>query len=80
LAGLRVDPTNQNVCDVIFWPPQPELWSPASVIQTAPLARILPEPNQGGGVAKVKFRLWDSEGNASLPLLQFQPAPDRDLA
>jgi YD repeat-containing protein len=66
LVGLRVDPAAPNTCDVIFW-------SPASVPQTAPLARILPEPNQGGGVAKVKFRLWDSEGNASLPLLQFQP-------
>ncbi|MBI4326909.1 MAG: hypothetical protein HY674_16845, partial [Chloroflexi bacterium] len=40
-------------------------------LNTAPLTRILPEPNAGGSLAHVDIRIWDAEGNASLPKLQF---------
>ncbi len=74
LAGLRVNPTNPATCNVILWPPQPVLNIPANLIhQTAPLARVLPAPAAGGTIADVHVRLWDSEGDASLPYLQFSP-------
>lgn len=73
LAGLLVDPVTPNRCDVIFWPPQTQLPQAASFPQTAPLARVLPTPSSGGNLANVRVRIWDAEGNASLPLLQFSP-------
>ena len=71
LAGLMVDPTNQSVCKVMFWAPQAELPKAPDVPQTAPITRILPDPNSGGSLADVDIRIWDAEGNASLPTLQF---------
>jgi len=72
LAGLLVDPATPNKCDVILWPPQSQLPSTTDFPQTAPLARILPSPNVGGAMAAVQVRIWDGEGNASLPLLEYQ--------
>lgn len=74
LIGLRVNPASPNSCDVIFWPPQIDLWKPANVPETAPVARILPTPSSGGGFAPVNIRLWDGEGNASLLFLQYSNA------
>ena len=74
LAGLLVDPATPNKCDVILWPPQPQLPQLLSPLQTAPLARILPAPNTGGTLATVRVRVWDAEGNAALPFLQYQRA------
>ena len=74
LAGLLVEPENSGVCKVMLWPPRAVLSSPQSVVfQTAPIARILPSPVSGGNSANVRIRIWDAEGNASLPLLQFSP-------
>jgi hypothetical protein len=42
-----------------------------NVVQTAPLTRILPAPNQGSGLALVRIMIWDAEGNASIPFLQY---------
>jgi YD repeat-containing protein len=73
LAGLMVDPTNQNVCNVIFWPPQAVLPTPQpSLIETAPYAAVIPSVNPLGSNAVVTIRLWDNEGNASTPFLQYQ--------
>ena len=72
LVGLRVDANAPNACSVIFWPPQSQLPQSIPVSQTAPLARILPVPNTGGALATVRVRLWDAEGNAALPFLQYQ--------
>ncbi len=74
LIGLRVDPTNQNRCDVIFWPPQAQLSQLVSLPQTAPAAAVLPSANPLGSVAVVTVRLWDAEGNSSTPFLQYQTA------
>jgi YD repeat-containing protein len=74
LLGLLVNPVTPNTCDVIFWPSQHHLPQATSFPQTAPLARVLPTPSSGGGLAKVQVRIWDGEGNASLPLLQYQIA------
>lgn len=74
LAGLRVDPTNPNVCDVIFWQPQPSLWTPAQVAQTAPATRILVGTNEGFGVTRLDVRIWDAEGNPSSPTVQYSPS------
>jgi hypothetical protein len=74
LVGLRVDPVSPNKCDVIFWPPQSQLPQIASVPQTAPAAAVLPSANPLGSVAVVTVRLWDAEGNASTPFLQYQLA------
>jgi len=72
LVGLRVEPTNQSRCDVIVWPPQSGLWTPAEVPQTAPITSILPDPNSGHGLATNQIRIWDNEGNAALLELQFR--------
>lgn len=72
LAGLRVDPTNQNRCDVIFWSPQAQLPQIVSVPQTAPSAAVIPSANSLGSNAVVTVRLWDNEGNDSTPFLQYQ--------
>lgn len=56
LVGLRVDPAAPNTCDVIFWPPQSELWKPADVPQTAPLAAIVTPPASGNGIALVNVQ------------------------
>ncbi len=73
LAGLMVSPTNQNVCNVIFWSPQAVLPTPQpSLIETAPSAAVIPSANPLGSNAVVTIRLWDNEGNASTPFLQYQ--------
>jgi len=72
LVGLRVDPTNQNVCDVILWPPESQLPQLPSLPQTAPAAAVLPQTNALGSPAAVTIRLWDAEGNAATPFLQYQ--------
>ena len=80
LAGLLVHPGTPNTCDLIYWPPQSSLPQPLNFPQTAPLTRVLPSTNVLGGLARVPIRLWDAEGNASLPLLQFQPAGSSNWA
>lgn len=72
LAGLRVDPNNPSACNVIFWPPQPAFETAPSVPQAAPSVAIQPSPNAVASLAQVLLRLWDNEGNASLPMLEFQ--------
>ena len=73
LVGLLVSPTNQNTCQVIFWQPQAVLPTPqTSTLETAPFAAILPSSNSLGSNAVVTVRLWDNEGDASTPFLQFQ--------
>ncbi len=73
LAALMIDPTNQNVCNVIFWSPQAVLPTPQpSLIETAPSAAVIPSANMLGSNAVVTVRLWDNEGNASTPFLQYQ--------
>jgi hypothetical protein len=73
LAGLMVSPTNPNVCNVIFWSPQAVLPMPQpSLIETAPSAAVIPSANALGSNAIVTIRLWDNEGNASKPFLQYQ--------
>ncbi len=73
LAGLLTGQTNQNSCNLIFWQPQAVLPTPTpSVIETAPYAAIIPSSATLGSNAVVTVRLWDNEGNASTPFLQFQ--------
>ena len=72
LIGLRVDPTNQSRCDLIFWSPQSQLPQLANLPNTAPAAAVLPATNTLGSLALVTNRLWDAEGNASTPFLQYQ--------
>ena len=72
LAGLRVDPVSPNKCDVILWSALSQLPQVASLPNTAPAAAVLPSPYALGRLAVVTNRLWDAEGNASRPFLQFQ--------
>jgi hypothetical protein len=73
LAGLMIDPTNQNTCNVIFWTPQTVLPTPQpSTIETAPFAAVVPTTTSLGSNAVVTVRLWDNEGDASTPFLQYQ--------
>lgn len=72
LVGLRVGPTASNTCDVILWPPQLQLPQLASLPQTAPTASVLPQKGNAGTLVPVRIRLWDAEGNASTPFLQYQ--------
>jgi YD repeat-containing protein len=72
LVGLNVNPTNPSSCNVIFWSPQFALPQPENIVETAPSAAVLPSANPLGSNAVVTVRLWDNEGNASTPLLQYQ--------
>lgn len=72
LIGLRVDPASPQRCDVILWPPQPQLPALANLPNTPPAAAVLPSAGTLGGQAAVTVRLWDAEGNAATPFLQFQ--------
>jgi hypothetical protein len=73
LAGLMIDPTNQNVGNVIFWSPQAVLPTPQpSLVETAPFAAVIPSANPLGSNAVVSVRLWHNQGDASTPFLQFQ--------
>ncbi len=74
LIGLQVDPSAPKTCDVILWPPQPQLPQLANLPNTAPAAAVLPSPSPLGSLAAVTVRLWDAEGNASTPFLQYQLA------
>jgi YD repeat-containing protein len=73
LAGLVVDPASPGTCSVILWPPQAVLSSPESaVFETAPSVVVLPSDTALGNLASVAVRMWDAEGNASTPSLQYQ--------
>ena len=74
LMGLRVDPANPNTGDVILWPAQSTLPHPqlATLPQTAPTAVILPSASSLTNLAKVIVRLWDAEGNAAIPYIEYQ--------
>jgi YD repeat-containing protein len=73
LAGALVNPTNQSTCNVIYWQPQVVLPTPTlSIIETAPYAAVIPSSATLGSNAVVTVRLWDNEGDASTPFLQFQ--------
>lgn len=72
LIGLRVDPAAPNQCDVIFWSPQAQLPPLVNLPNTPPAAAVLPSAGTLGGQAAVTVRLWDAEGNASTPFLQYQ--------
>jgi len=68
-----VDPTNQNICNVIFWPPQAVLPAPQpNLIETAPAAIAIPSATPLGAMASVTVRLWDAEGDSATPFLQYQ--------
>lgn len=72
LAGLLVASNAATTCSLILWPPEVSLWAPAQIKQTAPVTRILPEPNLGVGMARIDVKIWDAEGNKSLPEFQYQ--------
>ncbi|MDZ4199187.1 MAG: hypothetical protein U1E27_07880 [Kiritimatiellia bacterium] len=72
MAGLNVDPADSNECRVMIWQPAQALWTPAMIPQTAPITRILPAPDRGGGVSVVNVRVWDAEANRVLPFLQYR--------
>lgn len=72
LVGLRVDPAFPNKCDLILWPPQSDLPQVVTPPQTPPQAAVLPQSGIAGTMVAVRIRLWDAEGNASTPFLQYQ--------
>jgi hypothetical protein len=73
LIGLQVDPASPNACTAVFWPPQAVLPSPQiNVIETAPIAAVIPSANPLGPTAVVTVRLWHAEGAASTLFLQYQ--------
>lgn len=74
LAGLRVDLARPIRCDLVIWPPEPRLPSLEAPRQTAPAATILPPEGVLGNLASLTVRLWDSEGNAATPYVQYQAA------
>ena len=41
-------------------------------LETAPAVVVLPSANPLGSIAVITVRLWDAEGNASTPFLQYQ--------
>jgi len=73
LIGLLEDPASPGAVSVVRWPPLQGLPAVDACQQTAPATRIMPEPAAGAGVSRVDVRIWDAEGNRSLPFLQYQP-------
>ncbi len=71
LVGLLVDPASPNQVSLIRWEPRAELPVRPDIRQTAPRTQILPTPNSGGALSTVNIRIWDAEGNASVPSLQY---------
>jgi hypothetical protein len=71
LAGVvsRRDATD---AELVTWPAGTRNRTPAAVPQTAPVTRILPEPDRGAGISVVNIRVWDAEGNRVLPFLQYR--------
>jgi len=67
LAGVCATTNGHALC----------IWEPGQVAvlqsftETPPTTRIMPEPGAGGALARVDVRVWDAEGNDSLPVLQF---------
>ena len=57
---------------MIFWPPQAQLPQLPNIVETAPSAAVIPTTASLGSNAVVTIRLWDNEGNASTPFLQYQ--------
>ncbi len=74
LVGILVDPTNRSSCQVLFWPPRQDLPQLPDIVETAPAAAVAPSANPLGDFASLTVRLWDAEGNASTPFLQYQLA------
>jgi hypothetical protein len=62
---MSVDSAKAGICYVTYWPPQAQGLTRQAVKQTAPITPILPEPNSGEGLSKVRVRIWDAEGNRS---------------
>jgi YD repeat-containing protein len=71
LVGLHTDPTNSADCSLVYWHPQARLWTPEMISQTPPRTRIMTEPSRGAGLSLVNVKVWDAEGNRSLPMLQY---------
>ena len=71
LAGICVDPAYPTKCTLVCWEPAWELWRSETIPQTAPQTRIMVTTNQGAGVTRVEVKIWDGEGNPSLPMLQY---------
>ncbi len=71
LVGLGTDPATPNRCDVILWGPQQQLPVLAEVPQTAPVTAIVPPSGPGRNIALVDLLIWDAEGNAAQPKLQY---------
>jgi len=67
LAGVCATTNGHALC----------IWAPSQVTvlksftETPPTTRIMPEPNVGGAYARIDVRVWDAEGNGSLPILEF---------
>ncbi|NLG54709.1 MAG: hypothetical protein GX542_03535, partial [Rhodococcus sp.] len=72
LLGLSVDPADASSCSLIAWTPQPALWTPPVFAQTAPRVTVLPSPTSCVERATVRVRINDSEGNPTVPELEFQ--------
>lgn len=78
LVGLVVAPNRPNICELIYWEPEARLPQAPIAPQTAPIARVLPDPSTGGVQALVPVRLWDAEGNACLPLMEYRRLGETD--
>jgi hypothetical protein len=72
LLGLLVNPSAPNICDLIYWRPEAHLPVIPLAPQTAPIARVLPNPSTGAAPARVEVRFWDAEGNDCLPLMEYR--------
>jgi YD repeat-containing protein len=73
IVGLKVDPAFPERTEVIFWPSDANFDTNTFLVsETAPQTVVLPSPNSGGSLPLVGVRIWDNEGNRSLPVIQYQ--------
>ena len=73
LVGLSVDSAAPTTCNVNYWAPDSlDLFLRTPLSQSPPSARVATAPSSGGANARVDVRLWDSEGNPSRAVLQYQ--------
>ncbi len=74
LVGMSIAPDSPSSCAIIIWEPEKKIAQPTEVSETPPQTRIMPTPSSGGEYCRVDVRIWDAEGNKSLPVLQYQVA------
>ena len=73
LAGLRTHSATPATVELVVWSDMElDFVTPPVIQQSPPSARLLTSPSEGGSIAPLAARIWDSEGNNSALTIQFK--------